>query len=57
MIDYVLKLMELSTELYQLLILPLVVDSSAVSQWDVTEDKLVIKLLITGLQIEPTNNS
>lgn len=39
MIDYVLKLTELKLKPYQLLILPLVVDSSVVSVWDVTEDK------------------
>jgi len=40
MIDYVLKLMELSLHYYQLQILLHVVDSSAVSVKDVTEDKL-----------------
>ena len=39
MIDYVLKLTELSILHYLLLIPPDVVDSYHVSQWDVTEDK------------------
>jgi hypothetical protein len=40
MIDYVLKLMDNLPLLYQLLILLDVVDSLAVSVWDVTVDKL-----------------